>query len=60
MLQAVSCSSTGKGSPGFSEVSAIEARANIYWKAAVPLLERMERKQALRVPPTNRLFEFQG
>ncbi|XP_075236358.1 E3 SUMO-protein ligase RanBP2-like isoform X2 [Lycorma delicatula] len=58
--RAVSCTSTGKGSPGYSEIPALEARANIYWKGALPLLERMEKKQALRVPPTNRLFEFQG
>ncbi|PSN43549.1 hypothetical protein C0J52_03693 [Blattella germanica] len=44
---------------GSNELSAIEARASLYWTSALPLLERLQRNQAIRAPHT-RLFEYQG
>lgn len=44
---------------GSSDLPAIEARASLYWTAALPLLERLQRNQTIRAPHT-RLFEYQG
>ena len=42
-----------------NELSAVEARASLYWTSALPLLERLQRNQAIRAPHT-RLFEYQA
>jgi E3 SUMO-protein ligase RanBP2 len=44
---------------GSGDVPAIEARACVYWTAALPLLERLQRNQTIRAAHT-RLFEYQG
>ncbi|XP_069676446.1 E3 SUMO-protein ligase RanBP2 isoform X2 [Periplaneta americana] len=44
---------------GSNDLPAIEARASLYWMSALPLLERLQRNQAIRAPHT-RLFEYQG
>jgi E3 SUMO-protein ligase RanBP2 len=44
---------------GSDDLPAIEARASLYWTAALPLLERLQRNQTIRAPHT-RLFEYQG
>ncbi|XP_039296203.1 E3 SUMO-protein ligase RanBP2 isoform X2 [Nilaparvata lugens] len=41
-----------------AEVGALESRANLYWKAALPLLERMRAGKALS-NPVSRLFDYQ-
>nr|CAD7394594.1 unnamed protein product [Timema cristinae] len=40
------------------EVPALEARAALYWNCCIPLLERLQRNQAIR-PPNTKLFDFQ-
>ncbi|KAG8230955.1 hypothetical protein J437_LFUL010842 [Ladona fulva] len=42
-----------------NEVRALEERANLYWAAALPILERMARSQAVHYPQ-KRLFEYRG
>ena len=42
-----------------SDLHAVEARSLLYWTAALPLLERLQRNQTIRAPQT-RLFEYQG
>ncbi|XP_071455699.1 E3 SUMO-protein ligase RanBP2 isoform X2 [Hetaerina americana] len=41
-----------------NEVHALEERANIYWAAALPLLERLSRNQAIQFPQS-RMFDYQ-
>nr|CAD7443293.1 unnamed protein product [Timema bartmani] len=40
------------------EVPALEARAALYWNCCIPLLEKLQRNQAIR-PPSTKLFDFQ-
>ncbi|XP_060534737.1 E3 SUMO-protein ligase RanBP2 [Cylas formicarius] len=42
-----------------SEAEANEARAELYWNAALPLLERLKKQRAVSYPPC-RLFEYRG
>lgn len=55
-LKASSMSSRTESAP---DLSAVEARAALYWTSALPLLEKLQRNQAIRAPHT-RLFEYQG
>lgn len=41
------------------ELPGLEARTNLYWTAAIPLLEKIEKNQQLRSVP-NRLFDYRG
>ncbi|KAK5640487.1 hypothetical protein RI129_011298 [Pyrocoelia pectoralis] len=42
-----------------SEIEFNEARADLYWKSALPLLEKLQNNQALSYSP-NRLFEYKS
>lgn len=42
-----------------SEIEFNEARADLYWKAALPLLEKLQKNQAVTYS-TNRLFEYKS
>lgn len=42
-----------------SDIPALEARCELYWSAAVPLLERLQNNQAIRSTGT-KLFDYQG
>lgn len=42
-----------------SDISALETRAELYWSTVVPLLERLQNNQAIRLS-TSRLFNYQG
>ena len=44
---------------GSNALHAVEARALLFWTAALPILERLQRNQTVRAPQT-RLFEYQG
>ncbi|XP_067013935.2 E3 SUMO-protein ligase RanBP2 [Anabrus simplex] len=52
-------SSMGTRTEASAELTAVEARASLYWTSAMPLLDRLQRNQAIRSPHT-RLFEYQG
>ncbi|XP_014473686.1 PREDICTED: E3 SUMO-protein ligase RanBP2-like [Dinoponera quadriceps] len=41
------------------DISALEARAELYWSTAVPLLERLQNNQTIRMS-ASRLFNYQG
>ena len=45
--------------PEHSEIPALEVRAELYWSAAIPLLERMQNNQPLRTT-SQKLFDYQG
>lgn len=40
-------------------ITALEARAELYWSAAVPLLERLQNNQTIKSSP-NRYFDYMG
>lgn len=42
-----------------TEIDANDARAELYWKTALPLLEKLKNNQAVTYAP-NRLFEYKG
>jgi E3 SUMO-protein ligase RanBP2 len=48
-----------KNSTKQSEVEANEARAELYWKSALPILEKMKNNQAVSYPP-NKLFNYRS
>ena len=45
--------------PEHCDIPALEARYELYWAAAIPLLERLQNNQAIR-NTTTKLFDYQG
>ncbi|KAJ3660264.1 hypothetical protein Zmor_004720 [Zophobas morio] len=48
-----------KGATKQSEIEFNEARAELYWKAALPILEKMKNNQAVSYPP-NKFFDHRS
>ncbi|XP_033209269.1 E3 SUMO-protein ligase RanBP2 isoform X2 [Belonocnema kinseyi] len=45
--------------PEHCDISALEVRCELYWSAAIPLLERMQNNQPIRTT-SQKLFDYQG
>ncbi|XP_051162746.1 E3 SUMO-protein ligase RanBP2-like [Leptopilina boulardi] len=45
--------------PEHSDIPALEARCELYWSTAIPLIERLQNNQIIRTS-NNKLFDYQG
>lgn len=45
--------------PEHSDIPALEARCELYWSTAIPLLERLQNNQVIRTS-NNKIFDYQG